>query len=144
MTNGAGLAASPILACRSLPGEADPVALALRSVSGHREARGRGDACRAPRPWHRGVLRIVMLVASDPTGFDLRPAAPPSPAVARLGAPVVPGAPRHLPEPAAGCGKPRSGQAPGPASGPVRRGWDDWKDDPMVISVTVAVRPAVP
>jgi len=90
------------------------------------------------------VLRIVMLVASDTAGFDLRPAAPPSPAVARLGAPVVPGAPRHLPEPAAGCGKPRSGQAPGPASGPVRRGWDDWKDDPLVISVTVAVRPAVP
>lgn len=43
---------------------------------------GRGDASRAPRWLHRGVLRIVMLVASDPSGFGRRQA-PPSPFVAR-------------------------------------------------------------
>ena len=70
-----------------------------------------------PDRMHRGVLRIVMLVASDPAGFDQRDCA---------AFPV------------------RCSVNPDLPSGPVRRGWDDRMDDPKVISGTVAVRLAVP
>ena len=174
-TNGADIAAGPILACRPCrrlsgyllgitPGQAPSrfpeVRTASRSADRAHgmqgaERAGRGDACRTPRVLHRGVLRIVMLVASDPAGFDLRLRAAFSCRRSSLlaGGPLAPApppcgigsecfGPATSPPAGAHCWPFRSRcrlrwwlsvrsrlalqspSAPGPASGPVRRGSD--------------------
>jgi len=118
MTNGAGLATSPIVSPALQDGEAGCGAYLPVRVSPAPQVRCR-NACRAGRSWHRGVLRFVSPVALDAAGWSQRDA-PPSAAVAHLSMPLAEHGRAWGLQPANGrtdC-LPSSGRG----AGPVRRG----------------------